>query len=91
MKRVSDLNHPFYRPLWRRVVLVAVTGLLAAYENFVVKDSMWMVLTAGVFIYAAWVFLIKWTDPDEKPAKIADAAEAEPPDGVERDEGTDQR
>ncbi len=72
MKRVSDLNHPFYRPLWRRVLLVAVTGAWACYENFVVKDPMWMVLTAGVFVYAAWVFLIKWVDPEDKPLEISD-------------------
>lgn len=72
MKRVSDVSHPFYRPLWRRVALVTVTGLWACYENFVVKDPMWMVLTGGIFVYAAWVFLIKWVDPEDPPAGIAD-------------------
>jgi hypothetical protein len=91
MKRVSDINHPFYRPLWRRVTLVGVTGAWACYENFVVKDAMWMVLTAGVFVYAAWVFLIKWTDPGDKPAEITDATGGEPPEVVERDEGADRR
>lgn len=79
MKRVSDLNHPFYRPLWRRVALVTVTGAWACYENFVVKDPMWMVLTAGVFVYAAWVFLIKWVDPADKPAEASEGPEGEPP------------
>ena len=92
MKRVSDLNHPFYRPLWRRVALVAVTGAWACYENFVVKDPMWMVLTAGIFVYAAWVFLIKWVDPEDKPAEITDAtARDEPPDAENNDEGVDRR
>lgn len=83
MKRVSDINHPFYKPLWRRVALVGVTGVWACYENFVVKDPMWMVLTAGVFIYGAWVFLIKWTG-DDAPADAAvpptDPVEAAPVD-----------
>ncbi|PIO99243.1 hypothetical protein [Pleomorphomonas carboxyditropha] len=91
MKRVSDLNHPFYRPLWRRVLLVAVTGLWASYENFVVKDPMWMVLTAGVFVYAAWVFLIKWVDPADKPAEITGVADEEPPAAEQDDEGVDRR
>lgn len=91
MKRVSDLNHPFYRPLWRRVTLVAVTGLWASYENFVVKDPMWMVLTAGIFVYAAWVFLIKWVDPEDKPAEIANATSDESPIDEKSDEGVDQR
>lgn len=91
MKRVSDLNHPFYRPLWVRITLVAVTGLWASYENFVIKDPMWMVLTAGVFVYAAWVFLIKWVDPEDKPAEIAGPVDDEPPVAKESDEGVDQR
>lgn len=91
MKRVSDLNHPFYRPLWIRVTLVAVTGLWASYENFVIKDPMWMVLTAGIFVYAAWVFLIKWVDPQDKPAEITDATSDEPPVDEGTDEGVDRR
>ncbi len=91
MKRVSDLNHPFYRPLWRRILLVAVTGAWACYENFVTKDPMWMVLTAGIFVYAAWVFLIKWVDPEDKPAEITGPAADEPPVVEERDEGVDRR
>lgn len=91
MKRASDLNHPFYRPLWRRVLLVAVTGAWACYENFWTKDPMWMVLTAGIFVYAAWVFLIKWVDPEDKPAEITgpvpDEASADQP----TDEGVDRR
>ena len=90
MKRVSDLNHPFYRPLWRRVLLVGVTGLWASYENFVVKDPMWMVLTAGVFVYAAWVFLIKWVDPEDKPAEITDAADGESLDSPSEAAGSDE-
>lgn len=91
MKRASDLNHPFYRPLWRRVLLVAVTGAWACYENFWTKDPMWMVLTAGIFVYAAWVFLIKWVDPEDKPGEITgpvpDEASADQP----TDEGVDRR
>jgi hypothetical protein len=91
MKRVSDLNHPFYRPLWVRVTLAAVTGLWACYENFVIKDPMWMVLTAGIFVYAAWVFLIKWVDPEDKPAEITSAASDEPPAAEENEETVDRR
>ncbi|PKR88135.1 hypothetical protein CXZ10_16940 [Pleomorphomonas diazotrophica] len=91
MKRVSDLNHPFYRPLWRRVLLVAVTGAWATYENFVVKDPMWMVLTAGIFVYAAWVFLIKWVDPADKPAEITGPVADEPSVTSESNEGVDRR
>lgn len=91
MKRVSDLNHPFYRPLWRRVLLVAVTGAWACYENFWIKDPMWMVLTAGIFVYAAWVFLIKWVDPEDKPAEITGPAGDGPSAAEESAESGDKR
>ncbi|WP_156886877.1 hypothetical protein [Pleomorphomonas oryzae] len=55
------------------------------------KDPMWMVLTAGIFVYAAWVFLIKWVDPEDKPAEITGPAADEPPVVEERDEGVDRR
>jgi hypothetical protein len=87
MKRVADTNHPFYRPLWRRVALVGVTGAWACYENFVGNDPMWMVLTGGIFVYAAWVFLIKWTDPEDEPVQITHAAsDAEPTEASDGDE-----
>lgn len=91
MKRVSDLNHPFYRPLWRRILLVAVTGAWACYENFWIKDPMWMVLTAGIFVYAAWVFLIRWVDPEDKPAEITGAVGDEPAAAEPPDESVDRR
>lgn len=91
MKRVSDLNHPFYRPLWRRILLVAVTGAWACYENFWIKDPMWMVLTAGIFVYAAWVFLIRWVDPEDKPAEITGAVDDKPSAAEHADEGVDRR
>lgn len=55
-------DHPFYRPLWRRVAIVAVTGVMAAVELLWTRDGCWTVLFGGVFIYSVWAFLINWKD-----------------------------
>ena len=65
--KLADQNHPFYKPLWRRLLLVALIGAWAAYEIGVVRDGMWMVLTGGLLAYALWNFIITWPK-DDKPA-----------------------
>jgi hypothetical protein len=71
--KVVDQDHPFYKPLWRRIALVAFTGAWAAYEIIVGRDPLWMVLTGGLCAYAAWNFLITW--PKDKPAEGGPEAE----------------
>lgn len=53
-------NHPFYRPLWRRVALVATTVLWAGFEVFYTRDGFWTVLAIAVMAYCIWTFLLRW-------------------------------
>ena len=55
-------DHPFYRPLWRRVAIVAVTGAWAAFELSLGNSGLWTVLGCAVFVYSVWAFLIIWKD-----------------------------
>jgi hypothetical protein len=55
-------DHPFYRPKWRRLLLVATTALWASFELFIAKDGFWAVLAAAVFAYCLWVFILNWKD-----------------------------
>jgi hypothetical protein len=67
-------DHPFYKPLWRRVALVATTVLWFAFELFMAKDGLWQVLSGAVCAYSAWVFLITWKDqPPAPPPSAPDA------------------
>jgi hypothetical protein len=61
MFKVPD--HPFYRPLWRRIAIVAVSGIWAALEIFGSGNVMWMMIASAFFLYALYVFLIAWKDP----------------------------
>jgi uncharacterized membrane protein len=58
--KLTDSGHPFYKPLWRRLLIVAIVALWAAYETLVSGESLWITLSTGMLVYAVWVFLIGW-------------------------------
>ena len=58
MKSVKD--EPFYRPLWRRIAIVAVTGVWAVVEFLYSGDPLWTALSIGIFAYSLWTFLITY-------------------------------
>jgi hypothetical protein len=55
-------DHPFYRPKWRRVAIVALTAVWAAFEVFHVKDGFWTILAVAVFAYSLWAFILNWKE-----------------------------
>ncbi len=65
---LKDASHPFFRPLWRRVALVAVCATWTVVE-LVVGDPTWAIMTGAIGAYAAWTFLIAYKPvADEPPA-----------------------
>jgi hypothetical protein len=60
--RLTDRGHPFYKPLWRRIALVAFTGTWAAVELIYLQSGLFSALFLGLFAYAVWVFLLTWDD-----------------------------
>jgi hypothetical protein len=65
-----DTDHPFFRPLWIRVAVVAVCFTWAFLE-WLVGSPLWGVIAFGVGAYAAWAFFIAFNprDPDETRQK----------------------
>lgn len=58
-----DLRHePFFRPLWRRIAVVALCLGWGAFE-FIGGAPFWGTLFAGAGLYAAWELLIAF-DPE---------------------------
>jgi hypothetical protein len=57
-------DHPFYKPLRRRVMIVLATASWAGIEAFIARDGMWTVVAGAFFAYSAWAFLIAF--PKEK-------------------------
>jgi hypothetical protein len=61
---LKDHEHPFFRPLWRRVAVVALCVAWSIFE-FSTGASMWGMIAAGFAAYAVWQFfyLYKPADP----------------------------
>ena len=57
MKRLFDLDHPFFRPLWLRVLIVAACLGWAAVE-LVGGSPGWAILFGAVGAYAAYGFFV---------------------------------
>lgn len=55
-------EHPFYKPKWRRVAIVASTALWVGFELLFAKDGFWTAISVAVFAYCAWVFLLNWKE-----------------------------
>jgi hypothetical protein len=65
----KDSNHPFFRPLWRRVAVVAFCVAWAIFE-FATGTPFWGVIALGFAGYGVWQFFVIY-DATE-PAKPAD-------------------
>jgi hypothetical protein len=59
-------DHPFYRPLRTRLIIVATTAIWAGFETFYAKDGFWTVIAVGVFAYCVWSFLIAYPKGEPK-------------------------
>jgi hypothetical protein len=56
-------DHPFLRPLWRRVALVAFCAAWALFE-VVYGEQFWAMIAIGMTAYGAWIFLLGYK-PDQ--------------------------
>ena len=63
---MATQSHPMLDPLWRRVLLVVVCAVWAGLELLSGK-MFWIVLSAGMTAYGAWLYLI-----DYKPSTLKD-------------------
>ena len=60
-----DLDHPFFRPLWIRALVVAVCLGWALFE-FATGSPFWGVLFGAAGLYAAYRFFVTF-DPRDDP------------------------
>jgi hypothetical protein len=67
LKNAFDLNDPFFRPLWIRVLIVAAAGGWGVFE-FVSGQPFWGILFCAIGAYAFYGFFIAF-DPREVEKK----------------------
>jgi hypothetical protein len=63
--KISEQNHPFYRPLWRRILIVAVCAAWFALEAAQSGSGLWTVIAAGALAYAVWFLFITYKPDDD--------------------------
>ena len=63
---MKDQHHPFFRPLWRRVVTVAICFVWAGVELYAGSQT-WALITAAIGAYGIWIFFITYQPMDEPP------------------------
>lgn len=71
---MKDSEHPFFRPLWRRVAIVAVCAIWTGIEYYN-GDQFWTTITVGMTLYAAWTYLYAYRLPQpvaEEPRPTAE-------------------
>jgi dolichyl-phosphate-mannose--protein O-mannosyl transferase len=56
-------DHPFFRPLWRRVLLTGLCLGWAAFE-FALGSPFWGMLFGGLGLLAAYEFFITYKPPE---------------------------
>ncbi len=63
--KLIDTTHPFFRPRWIRVLIVAFCLAWASFEVSI-GQPLWALLSGAIGAYCAWVLLITYTpDPPE--------------------------
>jgi hypothetical protein len=67
MARLRDFEHPFFRPLWRRIAVVAACAVWTAVE-YAGGSSTWALIALAVTAYGAWQFFYLYKPVDESVA-----------------------
>lgn len=51
---------PWFRPLYRRIILVGIVAAWCAWEWIANQDQFWGLITLAALAYAVWVFFINF-------------------------------
>ncbi|SCB26926.1 hypothetical protein [Rhizobium multihospitium] len=84
--QLIDPSHPIYKPLWVRILIVAVCFGWAAVETLG-SQPFWAMLSGALGAYSAWMLLLNFK-PQSPEATNAAPAQDEP---AEDDEPADDK
>ncbi|MCA0432196.1 MAG: hypothetical protein LCH46_02935 [Proteobacteria bacterium] len=52
-------DHPIYKPLLNRLVIVGIAALWVAFEVFYAKESLWTYIAVAVLAYCVYALFIR--------------------------------
>lgn len=62
-----DPNHPFYEPLWRRLLIPVICAIWASFELYT-GEPFWAIIVGAMGLYATYkLFLEKRKPTVQKP------------------------
>ncbi|MFB9947783.1 DUF3329 domain-containing protein [Rhizobium puerariae] len=53
-----DPNHPFYEPLWRRLLIPAICAVWVAFE-LLAGEPIWAAIVGAIGIYATYKLFVE--------------------------------
>ncbi|MCK7610905.1 hypothetical protein M0H32_01925 [Roseibium sp. CAU 1639] len=59
----GPVEHPWFDPLWRRIVLVAFCAAWTGVE-YSFGNTTWVYIMAAITAYAGWAYLVAYKGPD---------------------------
>ncbi|MGV3490180.1 MAG: hypothetical protein ACO1OG_02555 [Devosia sp.] len=69
-KKPGLLTMPWFKPLYRRAILIGIVAIWCGWEWLFTKDQFWGFITLAALGYAVWVFGINF---DKELKKFEDA------------------
>ncbi|WP_428642363.1 hypothetical protein [Roseibium sp.] len=64
----GPVEHPWFDPLWRRIVLVAFCACWTGVEYYF-GNTTWVYIMAAITAYAGWAYLVAYKGPDDPDRK----------------------
>jgi len=67
MQVPKEQGHPFYKPLWRRVVITAVVLFWFVFELITGGIGIWSFMAFAMLVYAVYLFFLTWPKDEAGP------------------------
>jgi len=68
---ISDTENPFFKPLWRRLAIIAFCAGWTGFEFYHGNNS-WGWITLAITGYAIWTFLVSYKADEDTASPPAD-------------------
>ena len=68
MHLLGPVEHPWFDPLWRRIVLVCFCAAWVGIEYYF-QNMSWVYITLAITAYAFWSYLIAYKGPETEGRK----------------------
>ena len=76
---INQRDADFFRPLWRRVLVLGVVVAWFGYETLFSKDPLWITITGAALAYCVWNLFLRF--PKDPPGSTGSGTPSAAPSG----------